>query len=109
MDRVSYATSGPGNVIVVLEGEQELYGATKLEQTFDTAFAEAASITVDLRRAEFIDSTVVGVLLDAQRRADAHGIDYTIVVGDSTGEPVRRMLEVTGLQRILPVVERATS
>jgi hypothetical protein len=52
------------------------------------------------------DSTIVGVLLEAKQIAAERGADYCVVLGATTGEPVRRMFEITGLVGILPVVER---
>lgn len=62
------------------------------------------SITVDLEHAAFVDSTVVGVLLVASRDADARELGFRIRMGDETGWPVRRLLEVTGLAAQLDVV-----
>ena len=104
MDRVSVETNEPGVVVIALAGEHDLYGATKLQEQLDRATVGASSVVVDLSHADFIDSTVVVVLLDGQKLAEARGLDYRLVLTESTGEPVRRMFEVTGLTRILPVV-----
>ncbi len=105
MNRVFYDTSRPGVVAVVLEGEHELYGALKLREFLESSIADAVAIVIDLTRAEFIDSSVVGLLIDASKLAAEKGVEYSIVVGESTGEPVHRMFEVTGLTRLLPLVE----
>ena len=105
MNRVFYDTSRPGVVGVVLEGEHELYGALKLREFMESSIDDAVAIVIDLTRAEFIDSSVVGLLIDASKLAAEKGVEYSIVVGESTGEPVRRVFEVTGLTRLLPLVE----
>ncbi len=99
-------TRVPGVALVTLSGEHELYGALKLQERIDSLLAESLSIVIDLTDAVFLDSSIVGVLLKSQKLAASMGLDYKVVLGSSTGEPVRRMFEITGLTRILPIVER---
>ena len=106
MDRVSIDTRVPGVALVALAGEHELYGALKLQEQIDTLIAEGVSIVIDLTETVFIDSSIVGVLLAAQKHAAESHVDYTVVLGKSTGQSVRRMFEITGLSDILPLVER---
>jgi anti-anti-sigma factor len=106
MDRVSLDTRVPGVALVALAGEHELYGASKLQQQIDDLIAEGVSIVIDLTETVFLDSSIVGVLLRAQKLAAERHVDYTVVLGKSTGQSVRRMFEITGLSDILPLVER---
>ncbi len=96
-------TSESGVAIVVLEGEHELFSAPKLQRQLEALIREGLSLVVDLAEATFLDSSVVAVLLRARDRASEAGVRFAIVVDDSTGEPVRRMFEITGLAAILPV------
>lgn len=82
---------------VALHGEHEAYTADKLAKQLSALLSEGVSVTVDLRRTVFVDSTVVGVLIAARRRADDSEIPFELVLGPATGWPVRRILEVTGL------------
>ena len=91
--------------VVALKGEHEAYTADKLARHLSALVTERIDVTVDLRRALFIDSTVVGVLMAANKRAQEAGLDFRIMVGDETGWPVRRLLEVTGLGTQLDIVE----
>ncbi|MFL5955617.1 MAG: STAS domain-containing protein [Gaiellaceae bacterium] len=90
--------------IVRLDGEHEAYTADKLAKSLSALLAEAAPVTVDLRHAAFIDSTVLGVLLGARGRAAEAGLDFVLLLGDETGWPVRRILDVTGLRSQFDVV-----
>jgi anti-anti-sigma factor len=90
---------------VGLSGEHEAYTADKLAKNLSGLLAENLPVTIDLRETEFIDSTVVGVLLAAQRRADDAGLDFRLLLGPRTGWPVHRMLELTGLISSFHVVE----
>ena len=89
---------------VRLDGEHEAYTADKLAKHITALLAEGVPVTIDLRHAAFIDSTVVGVLLAANRRAAEAGLEFVLLLGDETGWPVRRMLEVTGLRAQFDVV-----
>jgi anti-anti-sigma factor len=106
MASVSLDTRVPGVTLVALAGEHELYGALKLQEQIDELIGEGISIVIDLTETVFLDSSIVSVLLRAQKLAAASHVDYTVVLSKSTGEPVRRMFEITGLSDILPLVER---
>jgi anti-anti-sigma factor len=90
--------------VVTLRGEHEAYTADKLARHVNGLLSEGVSIVVDLREATFIDSTIIGVLLAARRRADAAGLRFGLLLGSRTGWPVRRLLEVTGLEAQFDVV-----
>jgi anti-sigma B factor antagonist len=90
--------------VVTLAGEHEAYTADKLERILTGLIDESVSVLVDLGRAAFIDSTVVGVLLAASRRARGGGVAFRLRMGAETGWPVRRLLEVTGLESQFEVV-----
>jgi anti-anti-sigma factor len=83
--------------VVTLRGEHEAYTADKLAKQVTGLVDEGLSVTVDLRETAFVDSTVVGVLIAARRRAAERGTGFRLLLGDETGWPVRRILEVTGL------------
>ena len=106
MDRVSVDLRVPGVGLVSLSGEHELYDALKLRERIASLLDDGRSIVVDLTETIFVDSSIVGVLLDAKRLAADRGLDHSVVLGRTTGEAVRRMFEMTGLGGILPVVER---
>lgn len=90
--------------VVALRGEHEAYTAHKLARRLEALLDEGVPVTVDLRGATFIDSSVVGVLLAAKRHADASELEFVLQLGSETGWPVRRLLEVTGLNRTFHVV-----
>ncbi|NUR78462.1 MAG: STAS domain-containing protein [Thermoleophilia bacterium] len=91
--------------VIKLAGEHEAYSADKLARSLSALLAEGVPVTVDLREASFIDSTVVGVLIGAHRRANDAALDFVLLLGSETGWPVRRILEVTGLESELDVLE----
>jgi anti-sigma B factor antagonist len=82
--------------IVRLAGELDLYNATKVRDALADAAADGPKrVIVDLSEVEFIDSTALGVLIEARTRlADRKGF---ILAGP--GLETRRALEISGLDR----------
>lgn len=64
------------------------------------ATGDQHEIVVDLTQIEFIDSTGLGALIGAHRRALEQGGSVRLVVNDG---PIARLLNITGLIRIFPV------
>ncbi len=69
------------------------------------ALLDAASqgnhhMIVDLTKLEFLDSTGLGALIGAHRRALENGGQVRLVVHDG---PIARLLNITGLMRVFPV------
>jgi anti-sigma B factor antagonist len=98
----------PHVALVVLAGEHDLYSGDELQQTFDQSLAVCDHLIVDLSAAEFIDSTIVAVLLQTRNTASELDRKFNVVLG--TAPAVERVLEVTGvipLLNVVPTVERA--
>jgi anti-anti-sigma factor len=88
--------------VVVVSGELDLASAPALEEELHRALADAADLLiVDLRELEFIDSTGLGLLIKANRQAEAAGRRFAIVKGQSQ---VQRLLGVTGIEQRLTLV-----
>src|SRR3954470_11026697 len=81
-------------VVVVVEGEHDIYTAPTLRERLDEALGRGGGIVVDLTAATFVDSSVLGALLDARRRAIEAGQGYVVCVGDSVGPGGQRVLEL---------------
>ena len=99
---VEVRLSQPHAVLVVLAGEHDLHSADEVQQTFDRSLAVCDHLIVDLSTAEFIDSTIVGVLLQAKKNAVELDRKFNVVLG--TAPVVERILEVTGVVPLLNVV-----
>ena len=95
--RISSAHLANDACIVSLGGEIDLYTAPKLEEALAGLTASGARrVVIDLAGAAFIDSTVLGVLLNALTRLDAGGGEMVLVSDDRR---ILKILEVTGLER----------
>ena len=97
-------------VVVVVEGEHDIYTAPTLRKRLDEAIGRGGGIVVDLTGATFVDSSVLGALLAARRRALEADQGFVVCVGASVEPGVQRILDITGLTPVLPVVsERAAA
>ena len=98
----------PGAALVQLAGEHDLYSGEELRQSLEQSLARCDHLIVDLSALEFVDSTIVHVLLQAKKDAVELGRKFNVVLGSV---PVaERILEVTGvvpLLNVVPTVERA--
>ena len=88
--------------IIALRGELDMANAATFAAALEAAEAEAGSITIDMRELEFIDSTGIAVLVAAHRRLNDGRVRFRLVRSEAAG--VRRVMEVTGLDRELPFV-----
>jgi anti-sigma B factor antagonist len=89
--------------VVRVTGELDLYTAPRLENALDTLVrAEAAHVILDLSESPFVDSSGLGVLLQAAARLGSGSFALT-----GLGMEARRVFEVTGADRVLTIVEPA--
>ena len=94
--------AGAGVAVVALAGEIDLYTCPEFKQELLRVIADGASlVVVDLTGTTFIDSTALGVLVQAvQRLRETDGGRFGLVVTD---ENIRRIFEMTGLERVFPI------
>jgi anti-sigma B factor antagonist len=91
-------------VVVVLGGEHDLASADELEQTLDRCLDLYPHLIVDISNATYIDSSTIGVLLRANRRAEREEQRFNLVLG--TVSIVERILEITG---VLPTMHTVST
>jgi anti-sigma B factor antagonist len=85
-----------GAVVVSLAGELDLYNAEEVRAALVDAAADGPeAFVVDLAEVTFIDSTALGVLIEACSRTTDHS-GFRLA---APGLEVRRALEVSGLDR----------
>ena len=93
---VTGVDSRDGAVVVTLAGELDLYNAEEVRRALlEACGLEPEVLVVDLGEVTFIDSTALGVLIEARSRlADRQGFRLA-----APGLETRRALEVSGLNR----------
>jgi anti-sigma B factor antagonist len=99
---VALERSDDGVVIVSLSGEHDLNTAPAVRERVEEALSSGAGVVVNLTGADFIDSSIIRVVVNARQSADAAGIGFATAL-EGGGSTVRRVLEVTGLDYDLPV------
>ena len=88
-----------GGTVVRLAGELDLYNADDVRRALATAIDDGASrIVIDMSEVEFVDSTALGVLIEARSKL---GRDNVLIAAPQL--ETRRTLAVSGLDRHLPV------
>ena len=88
-------------VVVTVSGEVDLFTVPRLDaELVEATSSGVPALLVDLRAVTFIDSAGLGVLVAAFKRCRAHRGAMHLVV---TSREVRRLLEVLGLDAVLPV------
>jgi anti-sigma B factor antagonist len=88
--------------VVRLGGELDLYNAPQVRQALTDACEDAPGrVVVDLSEVEFVDSTALGVLIEARTRLNNQRAFLLAAPGLET----RRALEISGLDRHFTVHE----
>jgi anti-sigma B factor antagonist len=93
-----------GISVLTISGEHDLNTAPDLRRRLEELMDGGDSVVVDLSPASFVDSTILGVILDGRRQAIEAGRGFAVAQGDGV-EAVARVLEITGLREELPVHE----
>ena len=92
---------------VRLSGSCDLATAPALRQTLHALTPpEVHDVLLDVTELDFIDSTGLGVVLGAMRRLREGG--GSLAIAGASGI-VRRVLEITDLDKVIPLVDGATA
>ena len=91
--------------MLTISGEHDLSTAPSLRRRLDGLLDEGVATVLDLSPATFIDSSILGVILDGRRRAAEAKIGFAVARSNGS-DAVDRVLEVTGLRAELPVHAR---
>ena len=94
----------PGFSVITLRGESDSFVAPRVRSDLATALGAEAPLVVDLTQATFIDSTIVGVLLEGLANCERRERPLVLLLPDETAPEVHRLFEITGLAALLPVV-----
>ena len=92
-----------GLLVVSVIGELDQSTAPDLREALAARLAEPADpILVDLSDCDFIDSTGLSLLVEAKRRLEEGQLRFGVCCPDAD---VRRLLELTGVDRALGLYE----
>jgi len=93
----------PDIAIVVLGGEHDLASAPTVDRVVGDALLTCSHLIIDISPAEFIDSTIIDLLVRTKRDADNRGRHFNLVLGEAP--LIERTLEICG---VLPSLNRVT-
>jgi anti-anti-sigma factor len=93
-----------GRAWLTLRGELDLATAPDLEHLVTERVDAGREVVVDLRGLEFMDSSGIRVLVAAHTRAGRNGTRL-FVVRPQTGSAVAKIVEVSGLEGELNIVD----
>lgn len=100
---IDLKTEDGGALVFKLRGSLDIATAP----TVRAGLSEAAEkgnhhVIVDLTQLEFLDSTGLGVLIGAHRRATEHSGSFRLIVREG---PILRLLNITGLVTVFSVYQ----
>jgi anti-sigma B factor antagonist len=95
----------PGEIDVRVHGDLDMNGVFRLEPALDALGddLDETHVRIDLRPATFIDSSGMGLLVNAYERLAQHGAEVSFIPGSPE---VMRPFELSGLTGSLPFGER---
>jgi anti-anti-sigma factor len=89
--------------VVRASGELDIATANSLDEELGRVwYCDASSIILDLGEVEFLDSVGMRSLLAAAKHARENGKCLRMRIASA---PVRRVIDVSGVERSLPLVE----
>jgi anti-sigma B factor antagonist len=98
---VGHRSAGVDSYLIAAGGELDMGAAPTLRGTIDQILEEGATtLIVDLSEATFIDSTSIGILIEALHRVRAAGGTLEVVC---TEPNLLRVFEIVGLDQQLPI------
>ena len=92
-----------GRWLVTLSGEHDLSTAGDLRQHLDPIYSSANGLVIDLSSASFIDSSILGVLVQAKQQSE-NSVCSQLALVVRPGSAPDRLLDLTGLRRAFMVV-----
>lgn len=106
--RTDVSTLG-GWTVVTIHGELDVASAPTLRERLIGMVSEGSThMVLDLEGLDFLDSTGLGAIISALKRARTNGGDVRLVC---TQTRIRRLFEITGLDKAFPLhasLEEAT-
>jgi anti-sigma B factor antagonist len=92
---------GERGYVLAVGGELDMHTVEPLREQLETLrTVDRLQLVVDLARVSFVDSIALGVLVEAAKRARSGGGEVVVVSDDPR---VRRVFEITGLDRMVRV------
>ncbi len=88
--------------LLAIDGELDLSTSPELRDALMALGTDHERIAIELRAVTFMDSTALGVIVAAMKRARERGGELALV--GPNGSP-RKVLSITALDQIVPIVD----
>jgi anti-anti-sigma factor len=92
-----------GVSVIELRGEHDLATASEVRAVLESAVTDRRPTVVELTLTDFIDSSILGVLLSGLRRARDANLGFVFVVQADDSGAVSKTLAGSGLLAFFPV------
>lgn len=93
-----------GISVLALYGEHDLSTAAELREEIERVAGSGRDVIVDLTNAEFIDSSIIGVLVAGHRDAgESRDADRPLIAVAAPGGPVARLFELVSISELITV------
>jgi anti-anti-sigma factor len=92
-----------GAWILTLQGEHDLSTALGIRDEIERVFDAGSAVVVDLTAVTFMDSSVLNAILYGSERAQEHEEHRFAVVLPPGPSAARRVIELTGVDRMLAI------
>lgn len=104
--KLSYVEPAQGVTVIAVGGELDAYTAPQLKERLANLIEGGTyRLVLDLEDLEFLDSTGLGTLLSALKRARAHDGSIDIVCTQSR---ILRIFKITSLDRVFEIYDSAS-
>lgn len=104
LEDVQVSSPRAGVSVVSLSGEHDLATASSMSELLDSLLHASDLVVADVSDAQFVDSSMLHVLISADKSARARGKDFRMQLG--TAAIVKRVFQISG---VLDVVTWAPS
>ena len=96
---------GAGSCVIRIRGEIDISNAHEVSKSVEAAMPNGAeTLVVDLTETTYLDSAGVQLLFNLAQRLQTRRKVMKLVVPEEA--PIRAVLELTGLERIIPMEAR---
>ncbi len=103
-NRVVVEQFGSSSWQISLMGEHDLSTLPQVQNVLEQVFSKGTTIVIDLSGTTFIDSSVIGLLIEGQVRANANPSEELVLVAPP-GTPAADVIELAGVRPVLRIYD----
>lgn len=101
LDDVVVEQPTPGSAVAVFSGEHDMATKSQVHELLTSLVDNNTLVVADFSGAQFVDSSILGVLMAMRGEADARGHTFRLQL--NTADIVRRAFEISGLLALFEV------